>query len=423
MGIIEWLFFTRDQRDLDRRVQRLKRSESVGELVSELKGLTHHRSAAKIVNQCYLLHSAAEKYPSRELFELLLSCGADVELAIDSTKDTPLHYASYRHNITVCQCIIDISCKPSQTASNQGFLQCLVAGVARTSEKSSDDDLQYEFKHRLIEARNKEGMTPLHMAAYSGSLEICQLLIENGANVNATDERQVTALHLAAERGYFEICQHLLDKGASLDLKDDTGLAALHCAAWSNHPKICTLLIERGADLESKGPNSRTPLHLAAQENHVTCCEVLLDNGADIQATNEKYRTPLHLAAMYRPDMAAIHARQTYNPRKPILCEALAQTMKLPDWEVRTDTDDEVTILPLTPVVSDPVHSAHLDPDAACNLLLDRGADPECLDSYMKTPQQLAVTHQTITTMTRLDARQRGALAMQKMKNAAAVDD
>ena len=69
---------------------------------------------------------------------------------------------------------------------------------------SKESSLKVDVVRQLIDhgadvaARDETGLTPLHLAAFSGSFEIVWLLIEHGADVTAQDGCRVTPLHFAS---------------------------------------------------------------------------------------------------------------------------------------------------------------------------------------------------------------------------------
>lgn len=62
--------------------------------------------------------------------------------------------------------------------------------------------------------RNLDGETPLILAACEGHNDMTALLIENGADINLTDNLQQSALYYATENGFTEIVEQLLMAGA-----------------------------------------------------------------------------------------------------------------------------------------------------------------------------------------------------------------
>ena len=93
------------------------------------------------------------------------------------------------------------------------------------------------------------GWTPLHRAA---TTEIAELLIAEGADVNAKDEWGDTPLHRAAQYGRKEVAELLIDNGADVNAKADGGMTALHSTLDGGHKEIVELLIANGADVNVK---------------------------------------------------------------------------------------------------------------------------------------------------------------------------
>src|SRR5262245_20865479 len=82
----------------------------------------------------------------------------------------------------------------------------------------------------LIEARDKDGSTPLHCAIWKGHQAAVALLLEAGADVNAHNENDhwgTTPLHAAAHANQSAIAQLLIDRGANLNARDREGRTPL----------------------------------------------------------------------------------------------------------------------------------------------------------------------------------------------------
>jgi len=124
------------------------------------------------------------------------------------------------------------------------------------------------------------GSTALGHAAKYGHNEIAELLIENGADVDAKDEDGSTPLHLAALMGYKEIAELLIAKGADVNAKKDDGSwTSLHSAAMTGSNEIVGLLIAAGADVNAKDAYGRTPLDWAIVDNHTEIADLLRKHG------------------------------------------------------------------------------------------------------------------------------------------------
>ena len=158
----------------------------------------------------------------------------------------------------------------------------------------------------------------MSLAAEVGHTEMLKVLLEAGANVESPNADGQTALLAVARTGNVAAAQLLLDNGAKVDAKEKFGgQTPLMWASARRHPKMMELLIAKGADVnaasidrdyqrhvtaEGRPKNldsgGLTPLLYAARENCMACVEVLLKNKADIDLPDPDGVSPLLVAIM-----------------------------------------------------------------------------------------------------------------------------
>ncbi len=159
---------------------------------------------------------------------------------------------------------------------------------------------------------NRYGMTPLHHAAQSGTIEIVKLLLAHKADVHVLLGDKPTALHLAVKKGNGDIVDALLAAGADLEARESGGSTALHAAVYSGSTRrIVESLLAKGADVNARDNLGSTPLHLVANHDYkielpgvtqtteqtaVGIVYLLADHGADLLAKNSKDVTPIQAA-------------------------------------------------------------------------------------------------------------------------------
>ncbi|KAJ3078130.1 hypothetical protein HK102_004717 [Quaeritorhiza haematococci] len=140
------------------------------------------------------------------------------------------------------------------------------------------------------------GFTALMVAAAKNHVEICEWLLQNGADVHSKTNDRFTPLHQAALHNATDVCELLLKKRTDLHAKDNNGYTPLHRAVVSNATDVCDLLLRKGADPNVKDNSGDTPLHKAAFYHTTDACELLLRKGADPNVKDNNGRTPLELA-------------------------------------------------------------------------------------------------------------------------------
>ena len=97
----------------------------------------------------------------------------------------------------------------------------------------------------LINARDKDGSTPLHCATWKGQQEAVALLLESGADVNCHNTNEhygTTPLHAAAHANQTAIAQLLIDRGADVNAKDMEGRTPMHHTTFHKATAVAKLL-------------------------------------------------------------------------------------------------------------------------------------------------------------------------------------
>ena len=163
-----------------------------------------------------------------------------------------------------------------------------------------------------LEARSKIGLTPLHVAAgLSKDPAVITTLVAAGANLEARNQRGWTPLHYAASFSTNPaVITTLLDLGANLEAREQNGWTPLqHAAGFSTNPAVITALVEAGANLEARATSGLTPLHLAAGGSKVPAViTTLVAAGANLEARSQGGWTPLHVAAIRSKAATVIEA-------------------------------------------------------------------------------------------------------------------
>lgn len=149
-----------------------------------------------------------------------------------------------------------------------------------------------------VNATDGDRMTPLHHAPVTNQLDVAALLIERGANVNLVDFDGTTALHFAAYYNTPEIMEALLNSGADIDAIDRLGSTPLMIAVINEWKEIVTFLVNKGANVNIVDVKGETSLHFAAYDSDLM--ELLLEAGANIDAADQYGNTVLMAAVKKR---------------------------------------------------------------------------------------------------------------------------
>jgi len=144
------------------------------------------------------------------------------------------------------------------------------------------------------------GETPLHRAAHCNAVELCERLIELGADVNDSATRWwLTPLAWAADAGSADAVELLLRRGADVNQDAVVGTTALHAAAMGGssggkrdpqaYRRTAEILIANGADINRRaaGDRGQTPLDNALARENDAVAAVLRKYGAEVSKASQ----------------------------------------------------------------------------------------------------------------------------------------
>lgn len=155
----------------------------------------------------------------------------------------------------------------SDKANNAGCHPlCECPLCKKKMESHSDYDVNFA---------DTNGFTALHYAARYGSDELCNILVNNNANVNSFNKKGQTPLHLAALNNKTLVLRVLLDNGANINAIDSAGNTALHDASDMGNIGAIKILISYKPDVTMLNSSENTALELAKNKVHLTIIDLI----------------------------------------------------------------------------------------------------------------------------------------------------
>nr|CAI5857375.1 unnamed protein product [Callosobruchus analis] len=300
-------------------------------------------------------------HSDRTVVKFLLENGANVNL-LTKQHESAFHYVALAGNNDVLMEMIahmtptdaqkalnrqnEHGWTPLLIASRKGHIDLvnnLLANHARVDVFDNDGRSalhlasEQGYLHFLIKDHNAvidiltlKKQTPLHLAAAAGQIEVCKLLLELGADIDATDEQGQKPIHAACQNNYSEVVKLFLQQHPSLVMAttkdgdtcahiaaaqgsvtvieelmkfDRAGVISdatpLQMAAEGGHAEVVKALVRAGANITDENKGGFTAVHLAAQHGHLQVLEVLRSSNTLRIISKKLGVTPLHVAAYF----------------------------------------------------------------------------------------------------------------------------
>ena len=157
-----------------------------------------------------------------------------------------------------------------------------------------------KFEKRLIYFSEHTNLgtyknSPLMLAVYKGNIHIVKILLDSGANVNASNGWGITPLMKAAAnpKCSVQLTKLLIKEGADATITNRLGQSALHFAVSSDSEECVKVLVAAGADVNKGDSNNKTPLMEACAIDSKKCASVLIQEAADVNQGDSNNKTPL----------------------------------------------------------------------------------------------------------------------------------
>ncbi|CAI6101014.1 unnamed protein product [Clonostachys chloroleuca] len=257
------------------------------------------------------LHIAARR-GELELVKELLFRGARCDL-VDRESRTALHIASEEGHVHIAVQLLHSGpmllypTSPLHLAAKNGHVEVLRQLLIYTTDL---------YSPQVSELVDSLGETPLHHASRNGHDDVVNLLLARGSHPGQGNESGITPVHLAAEYGHLNVLKSLFKALPSryltsfhiYDLQpgklsnaicfDDK--TPLHFAVRNGHQDITKFLIDKDGNINARDRHGRTPLHYMAELGDSWDVAWLFGLGCKINAQDDQGETALHIAARER---------------------------------------------------------------------------------------------------------------------------
>ncbi|KAM0343469.1 hypothetical protein ACHAPU_008500 [Fusarium lateritium] len=152
-----------------------------------------------------------------------------------------------------------------------------------------------------VNARGGTHGNALNAALLRGHIEVVNLLLDSGADVNLHRDGSgfSSALQVASYCGQLEVMQLLLNNGADANAQQGSYGSALVAASYNGNPESLRLLLENGADVNAPSNEHGYALVAASSRGLSEAVQVLLENRAEVNIRSGNFGSALEAARSY----------------------------------------------------------------------------------------------------------------------------
>jgi ankyrin repeat protein len=213
-----------------------------------------------------------------EIVKYLVNQGASLD-ARDYEENTVLHFAAETGNLKMLKFLVDNLEKKQKELAEEAKK---AAEKKAAKEDVTKEEAAGEEEKPVVKVINRQGMTPLHIAAEMGHTKIAEYLVDKGADPeirNRGDNNTPLDLALAADN--LKIVKHLVAAGADPNTIDNQGNSLLHIFTKNGDLDMVKKLIKNEAEINSLSNQGETPLDIAQAKNYKSIEKFLKSQGGE----------------------------------------------------------------------------------------------------------------------------------------------
>uniref|UniRef100_A0A093XLB4 Ankyrin-3 n=1 Tax=Talaromyces marneffei PM1 TaxID=1077442 RepID=A0A093XLB4_TALMA len=237
-----------------------------------------------------------------------------------------LNEAMVCERIDLCQLFIEAGARVNSLVPKQPPKPSPTR-VRRRGLDEIDHFIRYEAEFYWIPS--DPDFEPLHLAAIVDNLEIVDLLLNHGANPNASAGKYGSPLHLTKD---YRIAQSLISKGAEVNALNGAGSTPLFMAIATGRRNLAYRLLAAGADVNVQNKDKLSVLALACKAGNPEFIYELASAGCDLQGSPSN--PSLHIAVLNEHKEATqillMHGRETPASLNCFLLPALTSMRETP---------------------------------------------------------------------------------------------
>jgi ankyrin repeat protein len=264
-------------------------------------------------------------------------------------------------------------------------------------------------KKALVNARNKEGDTSLHIAARLDSPENGGLLLSRGADIFAPNARGENPIYLTFFPGkdYPPGVREWMLVSGTTEVRDGLGNTVLHYAAQWRLDAHIPLIVQKGASTEAANATGETPLFVAVKADSASTVQALINAGSSTANRDSLGNTALHAAVRWNAPRAAealisagvdINAH-AMNGKTPLHDAVRLGITGVETLLIRYGADPEVRDNDGNTPLMEAVMMGYTP---AVERLTDAGADPSVRNGRGDTPLHIAAAMERIDIVNQL---------------------